>query len=360
MKLDKLFLFIAVFIALVITCSSEESCGGGRGVCLDTSKVACQGVLLHGQCKGPENILCCEEETQLPKSCNNPGRPLHKNAYLLTLESQGFTGHPGALVYVPSSFRLDAQQKLSIVVWVHGYHNCVENIVRLENESCNCSASQNVRVGYNLISQFDEAVSKAPQLQHTVFIASEVAYDQANDSPGKWAEEGIFKSFIEEALAKMSPSSSTSLSLANIDRVRIFSHSGGYYTIGNMWAVGGLKDKVRELVLFDSLYANFDQFDSFVNSNLQNFGNERSQFRFSSLYTSDGGTAANNVNMAQRVKSMLQDKSMAQKDVMFFDDTLAQFQEKSIAAFPILFKRVNLTHDQIPQQLFKHFLTNSF
>ena len=34
-----------------------------------------------------------------------PGRPaLLNNSYEFTLRNQGFSGHPGALVYVPSSF----------------------------------------------------------------------------------------------------------------------------------------------------------------------------------------------------------------------------------------------------------------
>ncbi len=71
-----------------------------------------------------------------------------------------------------------------IVIYVHGYYNCIANIVRSSDMGCNCSVGQDVRSAYGLIDQFERASTHQPGLRGWVFVAAEVAYDQANDSPG--------------------------------------------------------------------------------------------------------------------------------------------------------------------------------
>ncbi len=292
------------------------------------------------------------------------GPPLLKGSYLFTLQNQGFDGHPGALVYVPSNFSLksNGDGKLDVVVWVHGYDNCIQNVVRAPQAACNCSASHDIRVGYDLIAQFEDA-ARLGGLSNTLLVVAEVAYDQANDSPGRWKEEGMFKKFLDELLTvHMSPlllpkASVSTLSSADISRVRIFSHSGGYYVIGNMATVGGMAAAVKELVLFDSLYTNFAQFDSFVTTNLPLFGNGAEQYRFSSLYTVSGGTANNNVAMAERANTWTDQSGQTQ--LLFFDNTLSVLPEDKVARYPLLFKLMNLTHDEIPQTMFREWLTQA-
>lgn len=101
----------------------------------------------------------------------------------------GFDGHPGALVYVPSNFAYTTPS-LEVVVYIHGYNNCIANIVRSPELACNCTASADVREGYDLIAQFEKASMELAKSDDSVgtnriFVAAEVAYDQANDSPGE-------------------------------------------------------------------------------------------------------------------------------------------------------------------------------
>jgi hypothetical protein len=91
------------------------------------------------------------------------------------------------------------------VVYVHGYNNCVRNIVRPAESACNCSANGDVRVAYGLIDQFERAASAVAATSslgeretrkrmveggavdnniNWLFVAAEVAYDEANDDPG--------------------------------------------------------------------------------------------------------------------------------------------------------------------------------
>lgn len=100
----------------------------------------------------------------------------------------GFDGHSGALVYVPSNFAYTSPS-LEVVVYIHGYNNCIANIVRSPELACNCSASADVREGYDLIAQFEKASLELAEGDtagtNRIFVAAEVAYDQANDSPGE-------------------------------------------------------------------------------------------------------------------------------------------------------------------------------
>ena len=71
-----------------------------------------------------------------------------------------------------------------LVVYIHGYNNCITNIVRNPENACNCSVGADVRESYDLIAQFEKAAT-AQATSSSLFVATEVAYDQANDSPGK-------------------------------------------------------------------------------------------------------------------------------------------------------------------------------
>lgn len=142
-------------------------------------------------------------------------------------------------------------------------------------------------------------------------------------------------------------------SASDVVRTRIFSHSGGYYVIGNMAAVGGVAS-VRDLTLFDSLYADMVHFDAFVQDNLPAFGTTASEYRFSSVYTADGGTYSNNQAMAQRAAGWV--ATANRTEVMILDNSVGTLSLDTIGKFSLLFKYSSLTHDNIPRNMFYDFL----
>lgn len=173
---------------------------------------------------------------------------------------------------------------------------------------------------------------------------------------GRWSEQDLFKKFLIELLDVSSPVIGLH-GLDSISRIRIFSHSGGYYTIGNMATVGGMGAVVKELCLLDSLYTDFAQFDAFVQLHLCELG----KYRFSSVYTSDGGTYNNNVAMAQRVSTWLNAANSScvpdSEAVLFVDNNSAnQLSVQSISTHPLLFKLMGLSHNDIPRFSFHDFL----
>jgi hypothetical protein len=347
----------------IICCEKEESCDGGKGTCIDVNTQECYGgagYLKSGYCPGPSNILCCEESSGLPDRCKGSGPALLPNSYLFTLQNQGFSGHPGALVYVPTNFDKSKSQ-LDVVVYIHGYQNCISNIVRSVENTCNCSVGQDTRDAYNLIDQFEKASTDPTRVSfndsdtNLLFVAAEVAYDQSNSSPGRWAEQNMFRNYLNELLTVHMPSIIGSYSLDSINRIRIVSHSGGYYVIGNMAIVGGLPEKVKHLNLFDSLYTNMDQFQAFIDSNLDSFGTGKDDFRFTSLYTSDGGTATNNVNMAKKEKTIVDANQCS--SIYYYENSKAkELSPEIISSYSMIYKLSGYSHNDIPRNYFKEFL----
>lgn len=358
-----------------VTSQAGGSCDNGKGICIDINTDKCYngtGYLKTGYCPGGTNIICCEEynDVYIPSRCfenNGFGPALVLNSYLYTLKNQGFDGHPGALVYLPSTFEKRKKLPLEITVAIHGFSNCVQNMVRPTDLGCNCSADTDVREAYNLINQFEEASVEIQKrnsnndqekvLNH-LFVAAEVAYDQTSDSPGKWATQNVFRDFLNELLTVHLPTVIGNYSLVDVDRVRIFSHSGGYYTIGNMAIVGGMDGIVKDLVLFDSLYADFNHFDTFVTSNLERFGTEKlSEFRFASLYTLTAGTYDNNIAMATRAVDWINKATHTVE--MLYDNTQRNLTITDISTNSLIFKFTTLSHNDIVRVHFYDFLVGA-
>jgi len=144
-----------------------------------------------------------------------------------------------------------------------------------------------------------------------------------------------------------------SYSVDDIERVRIYSHSGGYYVIGNMAIVGEV-NQVYELCLFDSLYADFQQFDAFVLNNIKSFGLNYNNYRFSSIFSLNGGTKENNENMAKHAIIWTNDNNCS--DILIIDESGEDDYVDLIHEYSLMFKYTTLLHDDIPKKLFYDFL----
>ena len=145
--------------------------------------------------------------------------------------------------------------------------------------------------------------------------------------------------------------------LESVKRIQIFSHSGGYFVIGNMAAVGGMPKEVRDLVLLDSLYADFDQFDTFVKSHLPQFGVDPNDFRFTSVCTETGGTYDNNIDMEERSETWI--SSTPESTATLLNDMNASENLLSVAQirnYSLIYKLSGYSHDDIPRNYFYQML----
>jgi hypothetical protein len=104
---------------------------------------------------------------------------------------------------------------------------------------------------------------------NAVLVAPQFALDAADSSPGKLWEPGAFAKFIAEAgtqLAKLYSHPGAEQKFANMPIVLI-AYSGGYLPAALSLQRGGVKGRVRGVVLLDALYGELDKFAAWISGN---------------------------------------------------------------------------------------------
>ena len=271
--------------------------------------------------------------------------PHWPRTYLLTLDAGAFPktpDHPSALLYVPSSFV--RTPSVSLVVYIHGFNNCVENIVRPTADGQPCKSGGAVRNAYNLIGQLEAAGRNA------LLLCPEVAFDRASSDPGQLGTINGFRTLLKEALAQVQ----TDLGRIDVDQlgpVVVASHSGGYAAAAGIAERGGVP--ISEVYLLDSLYGNSSDFETWMRSDLGSFSGSAPQRRFASIYTDGGGTLANSQALATVVRGFLPDPGV------LVDDRTTATWPPATYGHGILFKRSALAHDAVPRYYFGTLLSTS-
>jgi hypothetical protein len=154
------------------------------------------------------------------------------------------------LLHVPTGF--DVRKPGVIVVFFHGH---------------GATLARDVRDRQLLPKQISESGVNA------VLVAPQLAYDAADSSAGKLWERGGFKRFMAEAaeqLARLYGDPRATEAFAKMP-VIVVSYSGGFVTAAYSLQVGGLGNRVRGLVLLDSLYGEMDKFSSWIVKNRSAF-----------------------------------------------------------------------------------------
>jgi hypothetical protein len=108
---------------------------------------------------------------------------------------------------------------------------------------------------------------------NAVLVAPQLAYNAADSSPGKLWEPGAFARFVREAgdqLTRLYGDPRAARTFANMPVV-IVAYSGGYLTAASSLSHGGLKNRVRGVVLLDALYGELDKFADFITTNRSAF-----------------------------------------------------------------------------------------
>lgn len=283
------------------------------------------------------------------------------STYLFSnLQNQAFpqSGKPGALVYVPTTFALppDPSSSFSVVVYIHGFQNCIENCVLAVDQNTNCSVGQPPRGSYGLIEQIEVI-----RLTNTLLLLPEVAYDQRSSDPGNFGKVGGWAAFLNELFAtdqmRNDVFNGLLMTTDNIADMIVFSHSGAYVVAGDIATIGNVT-AVREVVLLDSLYGDFGAFDSFIQSNIQSFGVESiDQYRFANVYTDNGGTYNNSLAQELRVSNWMAAAGLEAE--LLFDNTYDTLPPSAYNSSAVIFKRSALPHDHVPRYYFQQFIAGS-
>jgi hypothetical protein len=152
-------------------------------------------------------------------------------------------GDDHVLLHIPAGF--DPNRPAVMVVFFHGH---------------GATLARDVRDRQRLPDQISAAGLNA------VLVAPQFAYDAADSSAGKFWEPDGFKRFLDEAshkLAAMYGDQRSAASFTNMPIVLV-SYSGGFGPTLSVLARGGANERIRGLVLLDSLYAGIDQFADWI------------------------------------------------------------------------------------------------
>jgi hypothetical protein len=164
-------------------------------------------------------------------------------------ESQTFSDDR-VLLHIPPGF--DPRRPAVIVVFFHGH---------------GATLARDVRDRQQVPAQITAAGANA------VLVAPQFAVDAADSSAGKFWEVNGFKRFLDEAavkLAYMSGDPRSAMIFAKMPIV-IVSYSGGFGPTLSVLDRGGVRSRVRGVVMLDSLYGGIDKFADWIAENRSTF-----------------------------------------------------------------------------------------
>jgi hypothetical protein len=164
-------------------------------------------------------------------------------------ESQTFSDDR-VLLHIPPGF--DPNRPAVMVVFFHGH---------------GANLARDVRDRQQVPAQITAAGANA------VLVAPQFAVDAADSSAGKFWEPNGFKRFLDEAATKLAYMYGDPRSAAAFSKmpIVIVAYSGGFGPTLSVLDRGGVRSRVRGLVLLDALYAGIDKFADWIADNRSTF-----------------------------------------------------------------------------------------
>jgi hypothetical protein len=208
-------------------------------------------------------------------------------------------------IFIPKGFRETG--KIDFVIHFHGWQNNVEGVLKK----------------YQLIEQLVASGRNA------VLIVPQGPYNAPDSFGGKLEDADGFSRFMKDVLDTLRQKSSLKNKEFALGNIILSGHSGGYQVISSIVDHGGLTDHVKEVWLFDALYARTDKFLAWW---------DNSHGRLIDLYTEHGGTKGETDNLL----AMLKDRGTPLFSAKDTDATPANLRENRI-----LFLFTELAHDEV-------------
>jgi hypothetical protein len=181
---------------------------------------------------------------------DDPGKRVGINFRSSVRWEKGAFSDPRVLLHIPKGF--DPNKPSVMIVFFHGH---------------GATLTRDVLERQQVPEQISEAGSNA------VLVAPQLAYDARSSNPGKLWEPGAFARMLREAsdqLTRLYGDRRVGRTFANMP-VIIVAYSGGYLSAASCIERGGVKDRVRGIVLLDALYGEMDGFASWVTRNRSGF-----------------------------------------------------------------------------------------
>jgi hypothetical protein len=185
------------------------------------------------------------------------------------------------IIITPKNFV--EKKKVNMIFWFHGWNNNIDSAL----------------IRYGLSRQFAEADVNA------VLVLAETAKDAPDSYGGKLEQKNTFKKLINDVLKKLVRMHVIS-ARDGAGNIILAGHSGGYRVMAQILQNGNVP--VSEVILFDALYANRDQFMNWLTASKYH--------RFINLYTDHGGTLDETKIMMKQVSDAnLSEDSLEESNV---------------------------------------------
>ena len=223
-------------------------------------------------------------------------------------------------IFVPKGFH--ASGKVDFVVHFHGWRNHVENVLSR----------------YQLPQQFAESGRNA------ILVVPQGPYDAPDSSGGKLENPDGFKRFMNDVMAVLRKEGV--IGSEPMGDIILSGHSGGYKVMSAIVSRGGLEEKVKEVWLFDALYAGTEEFMGWF----KRFPDRRMIM----IYTLHGGTKEE----TEKLMASLKD---AKPPVPFLSKKEAEISDHDLKDNHLIFIYTDLEHDQVPfeHHAFRDYLKTS-
>ncbi|HWB27409.1 MAG TPA: hypothetical protein VG738_18165 [Chitinophagaceae bacterium] len=158
------------------------------------------------------------------------------------------------MLVIPPGFV--AGKKIDLVFWFHGWRNNIDTAA----------------VFYGLTRQF--CASK----QNAVLVLAETAKNAPDSYGGKLEQAGVFKGLVDDVMKELKAKNIAGRH-SKAGNIVLGGHSGAYRVIANILKNG--EEPVKEVFLFDALYAEVDKFMAWIQAD--------NQHHFVHWFTNKGG-----------------------------------------------------------------------
>jgi hypothetical protein len=222
-------------------------------------------------------------------------------------------------IFIPKGFRETGE--IDFVIHFHGWKNNVEGVLPQ----------------FKLIEQLGDSGRNA------VLVVPQGPRDAPDSFGGKLEDPEGFRRFMNEVVETLRQQSALKNKRFSIGQIVLSGHSGGYQVISSIVACGGLTDHVREVWLFDALYARTDQFLSWYDTQ---------HGRLLDIYTEHGGTKSETEHLMTTLK---------QRGAKFFAGKESETKPVDLEQNKLVFLFTDLPHNDVVEkhQTFRDFLKTS-
>lgn len=210
---------------------------------------------------------------------------------------------------------------VDFVVHFHGWRNHVDEVLHR----------------YQLLEQLVESGRNA------VLVVPQGPRDAPDSFDGKLEDPDGFKGFMDEVVQTLRQKSALRRKDFTIGSIILSGHSGGYRVMASVLDHGGMTDHVKEVWLFDALYAETDKFLTWF---------DKYHGRLLDIYTEHGGTKEETQNLMAALK---------QRGAPFFSGDETKESPSQLSTKGPIFLFTTLEHDEVLQKhhTFRKFLESS-